>query len=287
MMSNGAMNEALSGVAELPDVDPRIFALLLNFAYTGGYKAGTAAEKPNVSVQLTEPWYFCQQCSHKTPVSEKEFPFCSSKCKGNSECIGPSRESCLVCDVTGPSVGLYGCAHLICTSCHLSGKYEQFLAERKRWTHRLNVRRFYYRDYPALGLSHKELQDHLLTLRPVDLPTSEFLIHSKLYVVADKYMIEPLKALCLHKLQRDLESLELDSETAKEITALLLYTYEHTSNNDGAVLRYGSRLRKLVVGFAGAHCEKLVEYEDFNDMLRCGGQIVIDLAFAMTKRFKE
>lgn len=287
MMTNSMMNEALSGVAELPDIDPKIFALLLDFAYTGGYKAACAAEERNVSVELTQPSYFCQKCLDKTPVSEKELPYCSSMCKSNSEWTEPIQKSCLVCCVAEPSVKPGGCAYLICASCHSSGKHEQLLAERKRWTHRLNVREFHYRNYPALGLSHKELQDHLLTLRPVDLPTPEFSIHSKLYVVADKYMIEPLKALCLHKLQRDLGSFELDSNTVKELSVLLLHTYEHTSNNNGAVLRYGSRLRELVVGFAGAHCEKLVEYEDFNDMLRCGGQIVIDLAFAMTKRFKE
>lgn len=288
MMTNGVMNESLNGVAELPDVEPEIFALLLEFAYTEGYKAATAATSQYVPEEIISASYFCSACSKKTQEpSETMFPYCSEICKKADKTRGPHHQYCVTCGEVSEQMSMrYLCAH-VCDGCRSIEAFTKLVAKREDARRDSKLRIFHHQDYPALGLSHDALRDSLLTLQPTDLPTSEFSIHSKLYVVADKYMIDSLKELCLHKLQRDLGAFKPDARIAKEVAALLTYTYEHTSNSDDPAPNSGCRLRELVIAYASSRVEHLAQYDDFDNMLFGGGRLVVDLFDASVKRLKS
>ena len=56
-----------------------------------------------------------------------------------------------------------------------------------------------------------------------------FLCHTKLYVFANRYDVDSLREICLHKLQRTLIEFILDDKRAEDIVNLLRYNYSNTA----------------------------------------------------------
>lgn len=124
-------------------------------------------------------------------------------------------------------------------------------------------------------MSHSKARTYLANLDPPDQPTDEVCCHAKLYVFADEWMMTPLKKLCLHKLHRDLISLDL-AENITEIIHLLEYTYEHTVLDFGDWSGVGKDLRALVMAYAVWKAKELVTFEEFKAFLKRGGEAVQD-----------
>ena len=148
---------------------------------------------------------------------------------------------------------------------------------------------FRMKELGAMGMTHQELQAHLKSLIPRDEASDNLLSHAKLYVFADKYDIRSLRALCLHKLHRDLLAFRVQHDSIADVVALMKYTYENTLDIDEDVAEVGdgSDLRDLVILYAACNAETLVKSKEFRNLLRDGGKIASDYACTLAKRLTQ
>ncbi|ETN44601.1 uncharacterized protein HMPREF1541_10271 [Cyphellophora europaea CBS 101466] len=114
--------------------------------------------------------------------------------------------------------------------------------------------------------------------------------HAHLYVFADRFIIKPLKDLCLHKLHRDLNCLKLNKETVSEVVVMLVYAYMNTSGNAATEVcesgtGVGKELRELVLAYAVEKVDDLVRYAAFKDMMIDGGELAADITCATAERW--
>lgn len=127
------------------------------------------------------------------------------------------------------------------------------------YKHELNV------GYEAMANTR---QDH--NFQPV------FLGHAKLYLLADKYLIEGLKNLVLYKLRSTLQMFELYECRVVDIVELVRFSYtsEYTSDrsDDGEL----DELRRLVVEYVVINRSKIDSSKVFEELLEEGGQFVVD-----------
>jgi hypothetical protein len=86
-----------------------------------------------------------------------------------------------------------------------------------------------------------------------------FLCHTKLYVLADRYVIEDLKSLALYKIRRTLASFTLFPQSITDILELLRYTFENTREEDA--------LRDLLVDYALCKVTYLLESDAWDTFI--------------------
>ncbi|KAJ9653420.1 hypothetical protein H2201_009145, partial [Coniosporium apollinis] len=110
--------------------------------------------------------------------------------------------------------------------------------------------------------------------------TEVFLCHARLYVFADKYDIDTLKRLSLHKLQRTLAIFTLYNERVGDVVELMRYSYSNTADRSGTI----DDLRLLVVHYAACVVEDLIQSAQFQSLLADIGQLARDLVGQMLKR---
>lgn len=119
---------------------------------------------------------------------------------------------------------------------------------------------------------------HECTPRPNSSPeedyTNVFLGHASLYVFAEKYDIEPLRALTLNKLHNTLLKFALYPARVADIIKLVRYTYssEHTPDREDRV----DDLRALVVHYVACEVDTIGDSELFVSLLEEGGPFVRD-----------
>ncbi|KAM5462378.1 hypothetical protein MauCBS54593_007997 [Microsporum audouinii] len=101
--------------------------------------------------------------------------------------------------------------------------------------------------------------------------TPVFLGHARLYVLADKYGIEPLKELVLYKLYTTLKGFTIFSKRAGDIIQLIKFTYENTPENTWA-----EDLRTLVTHYVASKLDDLAMNSEFHQVLDEGGDFVTD-----------
>ncbi|KAE8374445.1 hypothetical protein BDV26DRAFT_42727 [Aspergillus bertholletiae] len=102
--------------------------------------------------------------------------------------------------------------------------------------------------------------------------TPVFLGHARLYVLADKYGIEPLQQLVLHKLKQTLQNFKLCAENVTDIAELVRFTYANTP----CLVTRKDQLRTLVTMFIVYSLGRLGDDESFQDLLGEGGDFVVD-----------
>ena len=112
--------------------------------------------------------------------------------------------------------------------------------------------------------------------------TEVFLCHARLYVFADIYDVEPLKGLCLQKLQRTLVEFTLYEERLEDIVELLRYSYLNTADHSGSI----DALRLLVIRYAACVVEKLARSNEFRSLLEDSGPLARDLVETMLQRME-
>ncbi|OQV10722.1 BTB/POZ domain-containing protein [Cladophialophora immunda] len=79
---------------------------------------------------------------------------------------------------------------------------------------------------------------------------------AKLYVFADRYVIESLRSLVLYKMRRTLVSLKLFPQRVSEVFLLVQYVYDHT--------REGDDLRLLLTQFAACMINVFLQHSDWD-----------------------
>lgn len=287
MVTNG-MKESINMQAELKDVDSETFVLFLEYAYNGMYRAPIAtsgrsapslnntagsggvetSKGPPTPTSVKPSAIFCTHCGLRIALSK-----CSSiSCKSvvpfsfSSPARKLEKKYCSTCGVRVESdktaaIQLNqtcGCSELPAPATVLQEKFERL-------------------EYPFKSMSHGTVKKLLKIVYPPDRCTNDVLSHAKLFLFAEQYMIDPLKALCLHKLHRDLGELKV-KDSVREIVKLLDYTYEETCADIGVVEGVGKRLRELAMAYAASQAQELVLFKDFQQLLLKGGELARDFA---------
>ncbi|KAL9621054.1 MAG: hypothetical protein Q9160_004439 [Pyrenula sp. 1 TL-2023] len=111
--------------------------------------------------------------------------------------------------------------------------------------------------------------------------TGILLCHAQVYVLADKYQIDPLAKLAVKKLQCVLSKMMLHNEELTSVTKLLEYTYSHTVDRDDNKL---DMLRELIIHYSACIIEFLDRDEGFRELLENEGAIGRDLIRKMLAR---
>lgn len=100
--------------------------------------------------------------------------------------------------------------------------------------------------------------------------TGVFLAHARLYVFADKYGIEPLESLSLHKLHITLKSFTLYRARIGDILKLVRYAYENGRDYES------NKLRALVSEYVACEIDTIGEAKRFLALMEEGGLFVRD-----------
>lgn len=299
MMNNGRMQESTSGLAKLEDVSPRTFALFAEYIYTGMYRV----KPPQLNEQQREYVVICRACDQHTSI------------KSTVSMLPKTCPDCWSIFVTIEDV--MDDDRIVWSHSPKSNEAQA----RKRQPAHLRLSAYTYADmpfttaplptfaettfknltFPGLGRSHEVLKQYLATLQPADFPTESVYVHAELYVFAEKYMIDSLRDLCLHKLHRDLCEFKLSPNNVGEIEQLLIYTYDNTAApkvHDDDFEKFSLAapggpavghhdLRNLVMTYAVAHAKKLISFPSFEEMLYGGGELVCDFARGMARRLVD
>jgi hypothetical protein len=101
-----------------------------------------------------------------------------------------------------------------------------------------------------------------------------FLSHAHLYVLADYWLIAPLKTLALSKLHKTLWIFEIDERNTPDVLALARYAYREEGR--GSEEGIGG-LRELVCKYLVTHAVTLTANEGFMGLLTEGGEFAGDM----------
>lgn len=117
-------------------------------------------------------------------------------------------------------------------------------------------------------------------LGPAEDYTEVFLSHARVYVFAEKYEIQPLKALAINQLHGTLALFTLYNERIGDIVALLRYSYANTADlEDGT-----KQLREMLMHYVGTEMEILIKADEFTELLEEGGALLHDFLKMVSKR---
>ena len=154
-----------------------------------------------------------------------------------------------------------------------------------------NTQAFIRRQYGTDHMNEEELQSHLLKLRPPVKASKQLAARARLYLFADRYLIDSIKSLCLHELHRDLLHFKLTAATVPEVFELLKLINNGTSSDTivaGDNVKLGickeKELREPVIAYAAVQVEELVKYDAFKRMLAEGGDLVAEFTCLIASR---
>ena len=102
--------------------------------------------------------------------------------------------------------------------------------------------------------------------------TEVFLSHARLYVFAEKYDIQPLKKLCLQKLQHTLAIFTLYPERVGDVTTLLKYVYANTADSGEGK----EDIRTMLAHYVGCEMEVLEKNGEIRELMLDDGEMLGD-----------
>lgn len=106
-----------------------------------------------------------------------------------------------------------------------------------------------------------------------------FLGHARLYVFAEKYDIEPLKAAALNKLHRTLSTFKLYEARYGDIVALISYTYDNTPSR-----RVMDPLREMLVHYVAYEATRVARCGQCMELVQENGSFASDLLGMVLER---
>ena len=124
-----------------------------------------------------------------------------------------------------------------------------------------------------------EVRNFLNASIPADNVSQDLLIHARLFVFADKWLISALSELAFHKLHRDICEYNIVEDEGAEIVELLKYCFAPT-NSGGDVENKNEvneddtleELKELVFAYAACKSEQLLRYTQFRRLLQQNGR---------------
>ncbi|EPE27957.1 hypothetical protein GLAREA_04748 [Glarea lozoyensis ATCC 20868] len=105
--------------------------------------------------------------------------------------------------------------------------------------------------------------------------TQVLLCHASLYILGDLWLVEPLKKLALHKLQKTLNHFHIDKYKIRDVIHLLRVVYGEEGRTGPEGFEGG--LAQLVCAYLAMHGEFLRDNENFIEFMGEGGQFVKDV----------
>lgn len=114
--------------------------------------------------------------------------------------------------------------------------------------------------------------------------TPVLLGHARLYIFGEKWGIENLKVLALHKLHKTLTKFTLFESRRRDIVELLRCVYSNENTPDrGEVV---DELRSLVMLYVCCEAESLTQCSEFMALIGEGGELAEDFVQILMKRIK-
>jgi hypothetical protein len=114
--------------------------------------------------------------------------------------------------------------------------------------------------------------------------TPVFVAYARLYTFANMQLVEPLKALVLHKLHRTLMDFQLYIKRVGDVIKLARHAYnsDHTPDRetDGTI----DKLRSLVVEYIVCEIDTIGNCSEFMELLEDGGEFVSDF-WSITRKY--
>jgi len=239
------MTEAQTRLVTLEDVQEDTFTLFCQFAYTGDYETPSCDILQKESIEGSEvaavPDAFATiSVVRAVPVSDTEPP-------------APLGES----------------------QFDLGNGFGKSSKKSKKTKKALLRESFNHREYsPTIsGQMYVNYSIHA-NGGPEEDFTRVFLGHARLYILAEKYGVEHLKKLVLHKIRKTLVSFTLHETRIGDVVELAQYIYstENIPDQDQQI----DELRALVVFYMVCEMDVLSGSEKFLSFLECGGLFVRD-----------
>ena len=264
-MINGYMSEAQEGFAELKEVDEGTFVRFIQWAYNGYYDAG------EFKIDEPDPTLSEEQMAGELCVEEL--------------------------DRTDPTM----MEEPNMRDDSAWGEQPETVAHGFSWSPRnqeVTVERPHNNDGTS-SRSRKALKKSFINRQPTvrqqaisicpprtnqssnENYTEVFLSHARVYVFAEKYDIQLLKALALDELHGTLQNFSLYPERTGDIIALLRYIYATTAESVDGV----EDMRTILQQYIGFEMRTMMGDKDFGDlMIEDGGALLGDFLKVVKQR---
>ena len=299
-MINGYMSEAQKGFAVIKDVDEGTFVRFIQWAYNGYYEAGEfkidspRADSASLEEQVGEEPYPEEPASAPAPVSYLEEPYPEEPASApapESYLEEPApEESAEAAPVEAAISDQFGISK---GGWRRSSSRNRFLKKGRKGVEVVHIRP------GALPTSRQGLKELFIGRRPTvsreavsicpprpnQAPnedyTEVFLSHARVYVFAEEYDIQSLKALALDELHGTLQNFDLHAERTGDIIALLRYVYTNTGESADEV----EDMRTVLKHYVGFEMDILMKDNDFGDlMIEDGGALLRDFMKMVEQR---
>ena len=281
-MINGYMSEAQKGFAVIKDVDEGTFVRFIQWAYNGYYEAGEfKIDSPRADSALSEENMagepYLEELAPAAEASYPEEPYAEEPVAAPAEATpveaaefanyergwrrSSSRNKFIKRGKTGVGVVYINTG---ASSPSRRGLKELFI-ERKPTVRQQAISICPPRPNQASNEDYTEV----------------FLSHARVYVFAEKYDIELLKALALDELHGTLQNFDLYPERTGDIIALLRYVYANT----GEPIDGDEDIRTVLKHYVGFEMDILMKNNDFRDlMIEDGGALLGDFLAMVEQR---
>jgi hypothetical protein len=256
---NGGMEEAKAGRASLPDVSEDTFLRFCQYAYAGDYS--------------TPPFTTIEAEAEEVPVDASDWP-------PPPPPPGPGSPPFYAqqLDEEEPAMPLVD-ADSYWGSFVPPNKKKKGNSATNKMTSLWDS--FSKLSFNANHIRHSFVHSCIVVENSSDLEdfTPVFLAHSRLYVFADKYGIEPLKLLTLEKLHQTLVGFKCFEKRLDDVTELVRFSY----CNDNTPDEGKDHLRDLVLQFITCKQDIIRETESFLALLEESGPLARDFWLSVRK----
>ena len=275
-MINGYMSEAQEGFAELKEVDEGTFVRFIQWAYNGYYDAGEfKIDSPGLDSALLE---------------EK---MAGNPCREDLVSAGPTMmEEPIVRDESAwreePETFVDDWSNPLDT--------EEYTRKKKKkkgiveWTHnndgassrsRQALKKSFINRQPTVRQQVVSICPPRPNQASNEDYTEVFLSHARVYIFAEEYDIQLLKALALDELHITLQNFYLSPERTNDIITLLRYVYANTGESVDGV----EDMRTVLIHYVGFEMDNLMKNNGFGDvMMEDGGALLGDFLKMVRQR---
>ena len=268
---NGNMKEADSGETTFDDVSEETFIRFCQFAYSGDYETPVFTLEP------------------KVPSSTKTLSQRSSTADDDAESIveapqddlaaDPSVESVYEAEDSDSNDSVLTFEAKIVAPGDSSGK--ENISKTRRLRREMDRKDYDIEAARSITTARCEIRENSLAEEDY---TPVFLGHARLYVFAEKWGIEALKLLTLHKLHRTLIKFSIYEARRGDIAELAIFAYSNENTPD--LEDDMDALRALVIHYITCELESLIDAPEFLALLEQPGLFSRDLVKMMMKRIE-
>jgi hypothetical protein len=254
-MNNEHMREAQEGIATLEDVEEETFVGFCEFAYTGDYLSRMTERRPEIE-------------NNVTALVEEQEP----RDRADVDWEVPQAVDMAAFEVQAeepPEI-----LDDIWSSRRTDKKKKKGTPTTKADQLWFDFRNLEYED------KHPHTSNEQAAVANGDLnsasPTTvSLLYHAKMYLFAEKYLIDTLRILSLRKFHASLRDFDLTLRTSEDILQLLEFAYRYTARQEYS----DNELRVLIVHYAACKAEILKQNINLRNLLEANGEMACDLFY--------